>query len=556
MEIFKSLHIGTQYEFLLENAPVVEFAKKLFTSRKDYHFIQLSELPQIFVQIKDANILLNHLTNPELSYLFNVKGKKADMISVITINPEFIGISSKIGELKGGLYRFDVEYETFIFRRLITMFCIRDTRDLSRIFLFPDKAMHTVKHSLLNAEYADAILLLDTAQRVLDPTHERYRDIGECKIVYVNHLMQHIEARFPLCKPHPISYLSRYSVGDIYTKILLLCVPIVDHLIQYKIFGLLLEQKNFRVDSRGKWYIEAAKLLEYHNKTIKMSEKVSNLKILTICERGIKDEFCHNIEKIILSKKAEKLQHKLNTIKSTRVKFKMNLRIAPEIKIIAKIAKNKLRNRPLYYKIEESEAVLVEPFVLQYYKNLGYRGLHCESKIFSLLFGFFMHHILMLDTIPNVFVHEYQQYPLDLYSTEFFRNRTTEIMEWVVILEMWSADRIARYIKRNSSRFSTGIIGLELLVDQKNNEKMDLDDFIFICTNFGGKVIANICKYISYNYRRNLSGGPDLLVWNDTEVKMIEVKGVNDTLQVNQQIWASHLVESGAPIYTLYVNTE
>eukprot|EP00835_Amoeboradix_gromovi_P005196 NODE_466_length_8129_cov_0.354545.p1 type:complete len:567 gc:universal NODE_466_length_8129_cov_0.354545:1227-2927(+) len=561
MEVFISLHENTEYEYILEDEKSLSFAKRLFTSRKEYIFSELTNLPAVFRIVQDPYILLNHLTNAELSTIFSTKGRNSDMIHAI-LNPQQQRLSdgyisnlvSKVQSVKGKLYRLDRNYEINLKRTLIKTYYVRDTKDLTRIFLFPKPIPLLNNHAPLSDEYADALMLLYHSKRILDPNDERFIEIGDAKLPYVNHVMQMIEGNYSQCKPHDIPYLNRYTVGDIYTKLLLLCIPVVDEVTKYKIYNILLAQFKFRIDSRGSWYIEGAKLMDLYGIQQGMSEKQRNEKILAICEKGIRDEYCHNIEKIILTRKAKKLQNKLNTVKSTRQRFHMNLKPAPVLEIPAKITRNAKSSRPLYSSGDFSIApVLVEPFVLEYFKKSGYVGIHCESRLFSCIFSFFMYHILF-KPVPHVFVYDNQEYPLDLFSPHFFKNRSTDIMEWLTIINTFDEDRISRYVKRNNPRFEKLVIGLNLPKDESYS--MNIADFSKVCCLLGGKVISSICRYVSYNYRRNLSGGPDLLIWNDTECKMIEVKGIGDKLQVNQQIWADLLVECGAPIYLCQIREE
>jgi Fanconi-associated nuclease 1 len=58
-------------------------------------------------------------------------------------------------------------------------------------------------------------------------------------------------------------------------------------------------------------------------------------------------------------------------------------------------------------------------------------------------------------------------------------------------------------------------------------------------------MMASICERLARNYRHWRSGFPDLILWSDTDVIFVEVKGPGDTLSFKQKVWLDFLISIG-----------
>eukprot|EP00834_Sanchytrium_tribonematis_P000092 NODE_3_length_80033_cov_0.932970.p8 type:complete len:574 gc:universal NODE_3_length_80033_cov_0.932970:20534-18813(-) len=568
MEIFIDLHMNTKYEFLLQYNDVVKDAKKLFLSAVSYHFIKESykshPLNTIFVQVIDFDLVLNYLTKEDFLLIFNKKGLKKDIKKTI-LNPSQSRIGGqdlfktdaidKIQKYKGFLYRLDTNYVSLIKMKLISRYCIRNPLDLTSIFRFNTLPQFFSDFCIDDKIYCQSILDLDSIMKILDPTHPKFKDIGESKLPIVNHLLQHIESRLFECQPHSSIHLNRYTVGDVYVKILQLCMPYVDNECLYGIYNLLLSQYHFRCESRGKWYIGSIAAFEkYHeDKRNGLSKNSVNKRILNICKIGINDNYIHPIETYTLEKKCLSIQKKLNIRRSEHILLSCHFKEAPNIFWKSYVLRKPDNSRPLYYSSNVEEALPVEQFVLREYRKKGYSGIHCESRLFLAIFKFFMYDVLHDPSFKNTVIHGFQENPMDLLSIFFYVNRKKQVENILSHFKDWGVIRLRRYIQDHRNRFNEQPFGVRLPSDI--NYTMSVENFSFICEKLGSRSILSICNQLSKNFRRNLSGGPDLVIWSATDCKLIEVKGENDVLQTNQKIWIDTLLGSNAPIYVLKVNS-
>ena len=62
-----------------------------------------------------------------------------------------------------------------------------------------------------------------------------------------------------------------------------------------------------------------------------------------------------------------------------------------------------------------------------------------------------------------------------------------------------------------------------------------------------------ICSLLSDAYEAWSGGLPDLLVWNSTRVRFVEIKGPGDSLSDRQRAWGEKLHLCGADVVACYV---
>ncbi|NCB49877.1 MAG: VRR-NUC domain-containing protein [Alphaproteobacteria bacterium] len=59
---------------------------------------------------------------------------------------------------------------------------------------------------------------------------------------------------------------------------------------------------------------------------------------------------------------------------------------------------------------------------------------------------------------------------------------------------------------------------------------------------------AKIVYRIAQNPNENRSGVPDFIIWNDDELKMIEIKKVREQVRESQINWLSWMVDENIPV--------
>lgn len=91
----------------------------------------------------------------------------------------------------------------------------------------------------------------------------------------------------------------------------------------------------------------------------------------------------------------------------------------------------------------------VESLALYDYKCKGYfKGVHCEGAFPITLFATLFWDEIYDMNIPGVWVSLYQDAPLDLYSSEFYKNRKERIdMKLKIIRETFDSETLSKHLK-------------------------------------------------------------------------------------------------------------
>ncbi|KAJ3222706.1 hypothetical protein HK099_002016, partial [Clydaea vesicula] len=204
----------------------------------------------------------------------------------------------------------------------------------------------------------------------------------------------------------------------------------------------------------------------------------------------------------------------------------------------------------------EAEKLYVEEFVLKKYFEKGWKGFHCETRIFTTLFSFLFYDILFYD-IPGVFISPYQSnldetfinlnfslaHPLDFGTEFFYESRKNLIEERISVLERKSEEDNWRKIQELVCEVDSLCRDKNTFVYGISWELFSVDDILKIIEYIPGNALSGIVKFILQNPMGG--GGPDLCLYNEhaKKVKFSEVKGQNDRLSETQIIWLNYLSE-------------
>ena len=184
-----------------------------------------------------------------------------------------------------------------------------------------------------------------------------------------------------------------------------------------------------------------------------------------------------------------------------------------------------------------SRGTSIEAETLTYFEQQGWQGGHHENTIPQTLFGILFWDVIFED-IEGAFVHPFQRGPRDLNSHEFYHRREASIKKRLDEIKH-SPDTVTQRI--------TQVI----------DEKIGLaNPFIYwpgvdksALTNWWlrlqGQQWAAIFERIARDVHNNRAGFPDLWLYRDKQVMLIEVKGPGDTLRPNQIRWLRALNEIG-----------
>jgi len=176
----------------------------------------------------------------------------------------------------------------------------------------------------------------------------------------------------------------------------------------------------------------------------------------------------------------------------------------------------------------------VENLALDYFLSLPDKrwthGQHCENGIVHTLFG-----LLFLTENRN------RRVCFDDFVITSDRNAIARLLHRI---ESGHAPEI---VKENWTKYrGSQIRGV-------NWERNSLEETELIARNMGGKVLAMICRLFLDAYQAWCGGIADLLLWNDREVKFVEIKGPGDSLSDRQRAWGEKLVSCGANACVCYV---
>ncbi|KAI6166832.1 hypothetical protein EDD17DRAFT_1752182 [Pisolithus thermaeus] len=175
------------------------------------------------------------------------------------------------------------------------------------------------------------------------------------------------------------------------------------------------------------------------------------------------------------------------------------------------------------------EELTVEALALQRYEEQGYKGVHCETRMITLIFGLLFWDIIFAP-IPGVFETPYQAAPLDIAEDSFFYSRQGLMEKRLSEIKGGAAVNIIRRVDAMHRTSETWCVGVQW-------DLVSSGDVLDIVTCIGGGALSVMCRVLCEDYAARQSGGPDLFLWNAEQrlCKFVEVKGPGDTLRENQK---------------------
>ena len=140
---------------------------------------------------------------------------------------------------------------------------------------------------------------------------------------------------------------------------------------------------------------------------------------------------------------------------------------------------------------------------------------------------------------------EFQDIPHDLFNgEEFYKNRSRSIdyrYEQVKTANLF--DFINRQIKKSEGTFTRLLYNGDL--DMLSYAKSDIvQNFV---QRIDPEIFAKIVYRIAQNPCDNRAGVSDFVIWNDFELKMVEIKKGREKLRESQLNWISWMIHEGIP---------
>ena len=158
----------------------------------------------------------------------------------------------------------------------------------------------------------------------------------------------------------------------------------------------------------------------------------------------------------------------------------------------------------------------------------GFRCIHAENEIWRTLFGLLFWQLLF-DGSDGHLHNPFQSVRSDLRTPTFAAQKADAIEDALRLLDDERAffDHIER-IYYDHYRTVQAFVSW-----QPNTLQLLAQCFRLV----GGSKLQAVLREVTRNPRNNLSGFPDLFVYNDTHYRFVEVKSPNDQLSPQQLHW-------------------
>ena len=186
----------------------------------------------------------------------------------------------------------------------------------------------------------------------------------------------------------------------------------------------------------------------------------------------------------------------------------------------------------------------VEQGVADYFVEKGYGAVHAENYPWRGLFGLIFWEIIY-DTNVQAIHHPLQRMPSDFYQPDFYRKRAPQIRER--LSELDTNEKIAQVLE---STFIEKFGIANVLVDW--NEIL-LELVKLIAQSLSPMQLRAILLEMATNLRENTRGFPDLMVWGEQGLELVEVKSPTDHLSAQQLHWMHFMADLGVNARVLRV---
>ncbi len=179
------------------------------------------------------------------------------------------------------------------------------------------------------------------------------------------------------------------------------------------------------------------------------------------------------------------------------------------------------------------EGLTVEQAVLA---EMGGDGVWCEGGLYTTLFTLLLWEVVFAD-VEGAFQHAFQAGPLDYDAPWFAARRRAGLdarLEALADLDLEA--ELARVHAENIGKSARGVGWF-----------WPLETLLRVARTTGPALLA-ILRRLAAHPGRHRQGLPDLLLWRDGEVVLVEVKGPGDTPSTEQRLWHDYLLREGVPV--------
>ncbi|MFN4145971.1 MAG: VRR-NUC domain-containing protein [Runella sp.] len=170
----------------------------------------------------------------------------------------------------------------------------------------------------------------------------------------------------------------------------------------------------------------------------------------------------------------------------------------------------------------------VEQGVANYFIENGYQAVHSENYPWRGLFGLVFWDIIYDQNVQAIH-HPLQRMPSDFYQPDFYRKREPQIKQRLAALDTqqkWTQVVVQTF----QEKFGTA----NVLVDWS---EVLLQLVLLIVRYLTPTQFRAVLLEMAVNLRENTRGFPDLMVWNEAGLELVEVKSPTDHLSAQQLYW-------------------
>lgn len=196
-----------------------------------------------------------------------------------------------------------------------------------------------------------------------------------------------------------------------------------------------------------------------------------------------------------------------------------------------------------------SKEVFIEELAMDYYKSRGMDALWTENHYWWFMYGLLFWDIIFMKSehcmnIPldhpdfdynyNMLKDNFIDMPYDFFRDTFYTDRIDAINSRFE--ELRSSDISEEIKKSYNSHYNKRCRAIE------DWGKYSLDELLIAPTHLHNEQLLSIMERLIKDFSENRSGLPDLLVYTDKELFLVEVKSRNDTLSNRQVEWHEYIL--------------
>ncbi|CAD6985897.1 unnamed protein product [Tilletia controversa] len=196
----------------------------------------------------------------------------------------------------------------------------------------------------------------------------------------------------------------------------------------------------------------------------------------------------------------------------------------------------------------DNEPCRVEQLCLQHFEQDGFKGVHDEGGVLTMLFVLAMWDVIYMP-VEGAFETRYQSEPLDMRSDAFAIVRKAQVRARLHEIEKQGGLDFIKAVDERERPRQTCATGC-------NWDKYSSEMLIEVADCLGGLPLSMICQMLCEERQHCQSGMPDLCIWKvaTKEVRFVEVKGPGDKLREKQKVWIDILVRAGATVQVAQVS--